>query len=85
MDTPTLDRATSEQLIAELMWRKSFFGVVVAVRTDMTGAIPKPTDPVEVCGSQKLPVLLVARILAQATEKVITKLAAEEQRKGENP
>ena len=81
MDTPTIDRATSEQLIAELMWRKSFFGVVVAVRAGVGGAIPKPTDPLEVCSSQKLSVLFVARILAQATEKVITKLAAEEMRR----
>jgi hypothetical protein len=85
MDTPTIDRATSEQLIAELMWRKSFFGVVVAVRAGVSGAIPQPTDPVEVCSSQKLSVLFVARILAQATEKVITRLAAEEMRKSDNP
>jgi hypothetical protein len=83
MDTPTIDRATSEQLIAELMWRKTFLGVIVAVRADATGALPKPTDAVEVCASQKLSLLLVARILAQATEKVITKMAAQETRKGD--
>jgi hypothetical protein len=83
METPTIDLATSEQLIAELMWRKTFFGVIVAVRGDVIGTFPKPTDSVEVCSSQKLSVLLVARILAQATEKVITKLAMEEKRKGD--
>ena len=72
---PTIDEATSEQLIAELMWRKSFLGVVVAVRADANGAMPKPTAPVEVCASQRLSLLLVARILAQAIEKIITKLA----------
>jgi hypothetical protein len=84
METPTIDRATSEQLIAELMWRKSFFGVVVAVRAGVSGAIPTPTDPVEVCSSQKLSILFVARILAQATEKVINKQAAEETRKSDH-
>jgi hypothetical protein len=34
-------------------------------------------------GSQNLSVLLVARMLAQAAEKVITKLAMEEKRKGD--
>ena len=83
MATPTIDSATSEQLIAELMWRKTFFGVVVAVRADASGAIPKPTAPVEVCSSQKLSILLAARMLAQATEKVITKLAMDENQKGD--
>jgi hypothetical protein len=79
---PTIDRATSEQLIAELMWRKTFFGVIVAVRADATGAVPSSTDPVAVCASQKLSLLLVTRMLAQAIEKVIAKLAMEETRKG---
>jgi hypothetical protein len=83
MDTPTIDVATSEQLIAELMWRKSFVGVIVAVPADLKGAAPKPSDPVEVCSSQQLSVLFVARILAQATEKVITSLALEEKRKSD--
>ena len=85
MDTPTIDRATSEQLIAELMWRKSFFGVIVAVRAGVSGAIPTPTDPVEVCSSQTLSVLFVARLLAQAAEKLITRLAVDEMRKSDNP
>jgi len=81
---PTIDRATSEQLIAELMWRKTFFGVVVAMRSDPSGAIPMATSTVEVCASQKLSLLLVTRMLAQAIEKVIAKLVMEETRKGES-
>jgi len=39
---------------------------------------------VEVCASQKLSLLLVTRMLAQAIEKVIAKLVMEETRKGES-
>jgi hypothetical protein len=65
------------------MRRATFVGVVIAVKTDVTGALPKPTDPVEVYRSPKLSVLLAARMLAQACERVLTKLAMEEKRKGE--
>jgi hypothetical protein len=65
------------------MWRKTFFGVVVAVRADATTSSPNLTGPVEVCASQKLSMLLAARILAQGIDKVLTKLAMEEKRNGD--
>jgi hypothetical protein len=82
MDALTIERATREQLTAALMRRQDFIGVIVAMPTDFVCAMPSVRDPVTIQSSDRLTAFDVARMLAQATEIVVTKLRVEEKRKG---
>jgi hypothetical protein len=82
-EAPTIDLATTEQLITELMNRETFVGVIVAMPTDFVCALGVLRDPVTVQSSQKLSRFDVARMLAQATEIVVTRLRVEEKLNGD--
>ena len=80
---PTIDLATTEQLISELTNRRTFVGVIVAQPTDFICAMPHVRDPVTIQGTHWLSSFDVARMLAQATEIVVTRLRVEQKLKGE--
>jgi hypothetical protein len=81
-EAPIIELATTQQLISELMRRQDFVGVIVAKPTDFVCAMPLMRDPVTIQGSDRLTAFDVARMLAQATEIVVTKLRVEEKLKG---
>jgi hypothetical protein len=82
MDDPTIDLATAEQLIDELMRRPNLVGIVIGVATDVTGEQPHKGAPVECRASRKLSAFNQARALATAIRKILDD-EAERQNRGQ--